>query len=221
VQLFSTLAGKLRRARIRLLMRSALSGGILYRLLSRSATGRFSDERAPGWDHMVGEHAHKWFDPLDAALDTRPDSWTPLGVLDLGGGTGRGGYHLAERYPTADVSVVDISPGMLAFGAQRGERESLPPVSFIAGDSTAIPIRSSSMQLAFVLNAPVNPREMARVLEPGGIVVLAFTYGQHTPMYLDERTARAALTQAGFADIRSGAAGEGSWVLGVLKGSES
>jgi ubiquinone/menaquinone biosynthesis C-methylase UbiE len=214
--MLTTISGKVRRFRTRLLMRSALSAGILYRILSRNMGNRFGN-RAEGWDQMVGEHAHKWFDPLDAALDHVRGTWSPARVLDIGGGTGRAGFHLAQRYPDAAVTVVDIAPRMLAFGTSRQQREQLPAISFVAGDSTAIPIADSSVDLAFILNAPFNPPEMARVLRPGGVAILAFTYAHHTPMYLDERTSRNALERAGFEHIQSGLAGEGSWVMGTLE----
>ncbi len=213
--MLATISQRIRRYRTRLLMRSALSGGPLYRLLSRNAGDRF-DNRAEGWDQMVGEHEYKWFDPLDAALDHIAPSLQPELVLDVGGGTGRAAYHIARRYPGAHVAVIDLAPRMLEFGKQRGRRENLPGISFVAGDSTGLPVTSSSADLAFILNAPVNPPEMARVLKPGGLVVLAFTYGHHTPMYLDEETARQALGRSGFVSIEAGTRGEGSWVAGVL-----
>lgn len=218
--MLSTITAKVRRFRTRLLMRSALSAGILYRVLSRSIGNRF-DDRAEEWDQMVGEHAHKWFDPLDAALDRIPEDWSPERVLDIGGGTGRAGYHIAQRYPVSEVTVIDIAPRMLAFGKNRHKSENLPIISFVAGDSTAIPIRSALVDLAFILNAPFNPSEMARVLRHGGVAILAFTYGHYTPMYLDERTSRSALKRAGFRNFQSGVAGEGSWVMGILDKSQS
>lgn len=218
--MLATIAQRIRRYRTRLLMRSALSGGPLYRLLTRKTADRFNG-RAEGWDQMVGEHEYKWFDPLDAALDKMASSLEPKLILDVGGGTGRAGYHIAGRYPYAHVAVIDIASRMLAFGKERGRQEPLPALSFIVGDSTRIPIAGDRADLAFVLNAPVNPPEMARVLKPGGVVVLAFTYSHHTPMYLDEPIARRALARAGFTSISSGTKGEGSWVAGVLGEGQS
>lgn len=200
-------------------MRSALSGGPLYRVLSRNTGTRF-DDRAEGWDAMVAEHQHKWFDPLDAALDQLPAGWTPEHVLDTGGGTGRGGFHVAERFPEAQITVIDIAPRMLAFGKGRRQRESLPLVDFVAGDSIMLPIQTGPVDLVFILNAPFKPAEMARVLRPGGVAILAFTYSSNTPMYLDEQRSRRSLHQAGFGRISAGTSGEGSWVSGILGGSE-
>lgn len=217
--MFTTISGKLRRWRTRLLMRSALSGGPLYRVLSRN-TGKRFDDRAEGWDAMVAEHQHKWFNPLDAALDQLPADWAPERVLDIGGGTGRGGYHVAERFPDAQIAVVDIAPRMLAFGKGRQQRESLPRVDFVAGDSIMLPVQTESIDLVFILNAPFKPAEMARVLRPGGAAILAFTYSHHTPMYLDEQRGRSSLLRSGFGSIRTGTSGEGSWVSGILGSSE-
>lgn len=198
-------------------MRSALHNGWFFRWMKTSVGRRFN-ERAAEWDRMVGEHEFKWFDPLDAALDRLSPEETPGRIVDIGGGTGRAGYHLAWRYPDARVTVIDLALNMIAYGRGRQASESLPAVSFVAGDSAAIPLQDSSVDLAYILNAPIFPEEMARVLRPGGDVVLAFTYGHHTPMYLDDATATRALRDAGFEGIETGQAGEGSWVLGHLPG---
>lgn len=206
-----------RRFRTRLMMRSALGNGWLFRWMKGNVRRRFND-RAAEWDRMVEEHEYKWFDPLDAALDRLPAGWAPAQIADIGGGTGRAGYHLARRYPRAQVTVADLAPNMLAFGKNRKSTQSLPDVSFVAGDSAAIPLQSATADLACILNAPLVPTEMARILRPGGVVVLAFTYGHHTPMYLDEATARDALGRAGFQELEAGQAAEGSWILGRLPG---
>lgn len=206
-----------RRFRTRLMMRSALQDGWLFRWMKGSVRRRF-DDRAADWDRMVGEHEYKWFDPLDAALEQLPPDWAPAHIADIGGGTGRAAYHLARRFPEAHATVIDLAPNMLAFGRNRAATEPLPDVSFVAGDSAAIPLLADSTDLAYILNAPLIPSEMARILRPGGVVVLAFTYGHHTPMYLEEATAREALQRAGFQQIESGERGEGSWVMGRASG---
>jgi ubiquinone/menaquinone biosynthesis C-methylase UbiE len=206
---------KLRRVRTRLVMRSALGNGLFFRLSRRNIGARF-DQRAEDWDRMVADHEHKWFAPLDAALDTLPPDWRPERIVDIGGGTGRAGYHLAKRYHQATVVVVDLAPRMLATGRRRRDAESLPDVAFVAGDSASLPLRDHIADLAYVLNAPPTMSEIRRVLRPGGVVVFAFTYGHHTPMYLDDATARRALSRAGFVDIRRGDGGEGTYVIARL-----
>jgi ubiquinone/menaquinone biosynthesis C-methylase UbiE len=213
--MISRLRGKLHRIRTRLVMRSALSNGMLFRWMRRDIGDRFN-QRAADWDRMVADHEHKWFAPLDAALDRLPLAWKPEHIVDIGGGTGRAGYHLAGRYPEAMVVVVDIAPRMLATGKKRRQSERLPVVDFVTGDSVALPLKDGSADLACVLNAPPNIAEIHRVLRPGGVVVLAFTYGHHTPMYLDEATCRRALARGGFPEIQSGQGGEGTYVLGRM-----
>jgi SAM-dependent methyltransferase len=109
------LRGKLRRLRTRLAMQAALRNRFLWRLFSRGFRQAWS-QRADGWDHMVAANAHTWFLPLDAALSTLPERWSPTQAVDVGGGTGRAGFHVAARYPEARVVVIDLAPGMVAFG---------------------------------------------------------------------------------------------------------
>jgi hypothetical protein len=79
-------------------------------------------------------------------------------------------------------------------------------------------LRSGAFDLAYVMNAPSNVDELRRVLRPGGVAVLAFTYGHHTPMYLDSAAAERFLRRAGFREIRSGRGGKGTYTLGRLPG---
>jgi ubiquinone/menaquinone biosynthesis C-methylase UbiE len=211
------LRGKLRRLRTRLAMQAALRNRFLWRLFSRGFRRAWS-QRADGWDHMVVANAHTWFLPLDAALSTLPERWSPTQAVDVGGGTGRAGFHVAARYPEARVVVIDLAPGMVAFGRARQQAERLPPVHFLAGDSTALPLRSEAFDLAYVMNAPSNVDELRRVLRPGGVAVLAFTYGHRTPLYLDSGAAERFLRRAGFREIQSGRGGEGTYTLGRLPG---
>jgi SAM-dependent methyltransferase len=207
-----------RRWRTRLAMRAALRSRPLWRWISRDYGQRWG-QRAPGWDTMVAAHEHKWFLPLDAALAPLPSGFAPRRVVDIGGGTGRTGFHVAARYPDATVMVVDLAPGMVKYGQARMERERLPAVGFVVGDSTALPLLAGVADLVYVMNAPANVDEMRRVLRPGGVAALAFTYGHHTPMYLPGAVVERALRGAGFVGIMSGVGGEGTYTIGRLPGA--
>jgi SAM-dependent methyltransferase len=95
-------------------------------------------------------------------------------LLDVGCGTGQLGAHLAG--PGYEVSGVDLSPGMLASAVRRGL------AGAFAAFSTALPFAEGSFDLALTvatlhhLETPVRVaftiREMARVVRPGGFVLL-------------------------------------------------
>jgi demethylmenaquinone methyltransferase/2-methoxy-6-polyprenyl-1,4-benzoquinol methylase len=104
-------------------------------------------------------------------------------VLDLAGGTGTSAEPLAAA--GAKVTVCDISTGMLQVGRSR-----FPNIDFVQGDALELPFESASFQVAtvsFGLRNTRDPavalRELARVVEPGGrLVILEFSHPRHVAL---------------------------------------
>lgn len=94
-------------------------------------------------------------------------------VVDVGCATGDWTRRLAERYPKACVTGVDIAPGMLLEAQKRGGR-----VNWREGSAEALPAGEQSVELIFSNLALQWCRDMdavmaefARVLAPGGRAV--------------------------------------------------
>lgn len=111
-------------------------------------------------------------DADDLARTLEP--YVPAGgrLLDVGGGTGALAARLAERLRAA-VTVLDASPHMLRHA------EGLPGVTPVGGDAEAMPFADDAFDAVLVSDAfhhfgapPVAAREMARVVRPGGGVVV-------------------------------------------------
>ncbi len=100
----------------------------------------------------------------------------PLGaVLDLGGGTG---HHLAgvlERLPDAVGVVLDSS----RYAARRAAGASPRALAVVADTWVRLPVRDSAVDRAMVVFAPRNGPETARVLRPGGRLVVATPAADH------------------------------------------
>jgi len=99
-----------------------------------------------------------------------------LRILDVGCGDGALATALAGR--GADVTGVDADPHMLAAARARAEAMGLA-VAFVEGDIHALPFPDASIDavvavtiLCFVPDAHHAVREMARVLKPGGRMVI-------------------------------------------------
>jgi demethylmenaquinone methyltransferase/2-methoxy-6-polyprenyl-1,4-benzoquinol methylase len=105
-------------------------------------------------------------------------------VLDLAAGTGVSTAELARSGVLA--VACDFSLGMLRAGRARRHRQHLP---FVAGDATHLPFADASFDatvisfgLRNVADAPTALREMARVVRPGGrLVVCEFSRPTWTP----------------------------------------
>jgi len=153
------------------------------------------DGLAPTWETRIGPH-HLW--ALDLAL---ADVLAPRRLLDLGTGTGVVAMALAERYPEAEVVGIDLSPGMI-----EEARRKLPPglagrVSFEVGDAAALGCQDGDFELVVLSNMIPFFDELARVVAPGGTLVLSFSKGAETPIYVAPEVLRRELGSRGFAEF--------------------
>ncbi|MGY1712379.1 putative RNA methyltransferase [Geodermatophilus sp. SYSU D00758] len=105
------------------------------------------------------------------AGDGRP----PEALLDLGGGTG---HHLAGvlgRAPGAEGLVLDSS----RYAARRAAGAHPRAMAVVADSWARLPVRDAAVDRVLVVFAPRNGPETARVLRPGGRLVVATPAPEH------------------------------------------
>jgi ubiquinone/menaquinone biosynthesis C-methylase UbiE len=166
----------------------------LWRVLRTPLRAMF-DGLAPTWETRIGPH-HLW--ALEQALADLP---APRLVLDLGTGTGVVAHALAERYPGAEIIGIDLSRGMI-----EEARRKLPPalaqrVRFEVGDASALACDDATFDLVTLMNMIPFFDELARVTAPGGTVVVSFSKGEETPIYVAPEKLRRELGSRGFAEF--------------------
>lgn len=117
-------------------------------------------------------------DAFTSQVRTTPDGR----VLDAGCGTGRLSRHLADN--GCDVDGLDLSPGMLAIA--RRER---PGLASVVGSVTELPFRDDAFDGVLLWYSlihlppdalPLALAETARVLRPGGAVLIGAQSGEGT-----------------------------------------
>jgi SAM-dependent methyltransferase len=161
------------------------------------------DLLAPLWDSMRSPDA---FAPLEAALDAVDG---PVGAaLDVGTGTGAAALELAERFPNARVVGVDIAPEMVERARQKVRDRA--NVTFEVWDASALPYEAASFDLVTAANMIPFFEELARVVRPGGTLVVSFSIGPETPIYVPPERLRAELGRRGFSDFAEIHAGRGT-----------
>jgi ubiquinone/menaquinone biosynthesis C-methylase UbiE len=167
---------------------------VLWRLLR----GRMRDmfERiAPTWETRIGPHH---LGALRLALDGIAP---PARVLDVGTGTGVAALALADWFPSAEVTGVDLSRAMLAEAERKGGR-----VRYEVADAAHLPFGDGSFDLVVLMNAVPFFDELARVTAPGGTVAFSFSRGAETPIYVGDERLWAELGRRGFTDFAAFAA---------------
>jgi SAM-dependent methyltransferase len=182
-------------------------------LMRRPLRG-FFDRAAGGWDERVRPDAPEHLAALAAAV-ARLEA-PPARALDLGTGTGAGALWLAREFPQARVTGVDISEAMIERARAKLSAELSGRVDFLVGDAERLPFPDGSFDLVAQISVPVFFDEVARVLAPGGYVVVVSSLGLKTPFHTPARTLRDGFRRRGVDVVADGAAGAGTFFLGRL-----
>jgi ubiquinone/menaquinone biosynthesis C-methylase UbiE len=178
----------------------------LWPLFRRPLRAQF-DALAPEWHGITGPEA---LAPLAAALDRLEP---PARVLDLGTGTGKAAQLVAERFPSAEIAGVDLSPAMVEEARRLLPAGLAGRVRFEVGDASALPFPDGAFDLVVLLNMIPFFGELARVTAPGGTVVVAHVSGPATPIWTPPEALRSHLAPLGFERFEELGTGSGTAFL--------
>jgi ubiquinone/menaquinone biosynthesis C-methylase UbiE len=173
----------------------------LWRLFRGRMTRNF-DQLAPEWDST--RVSRERLAPMIAALDA---TGAPTRALDVGTGTGAVARLIGERWPDAEVTGVDVSPGMIAEARRLGKER------YDVGDASALPYDDASFDLVTLNNMIPFFGELARVTAPGGYVAISYSMGPKTPIWVPLERVRDELQRRGFLHIANFEAGGGLALL--------
>jgi ubiquinone/menaquinone biosynthesis C-methylase UbiE len=153
------------------------------------------DGLAPTWETRIGPHH---LSALDLALEDVPP---PGRVLDLGTGTGVVALALAERYLEAEVVGIDLSSAMVEEARRKLPPELAGRVRFEVGDASALSCPDGDFELVVLSNMIPFYDELARVVASRGTLVLSFSRGSETPIYVAPERLRRELGRRGFTEF--------------------
>ena len=189
--------------RVRIIGRT-LSGLVTYAPwlwgVMRGPVEGFWNRMAGGWD------ANETPNRTHALAEAAGQMGDPRRILEIGTGTGSGAAILKARFPQAEVTGVDLSPEMVRIAQTK-----VDGVSFEPADASRLPFADGSFDLVAQNNVPVYFGEIARVLAPGGRVLITSTFGPATPYYTPHKVLARRFGRLGFADLRSEQAAPGDW----------
>jgi len=144
---------------------------------------------------------------LDALLSGLAGCGEPRRVLDVGMGAGHSSAALAERWPGAEVTGVDLSGAMVRAARSLHQARNL---SFRRSSTARLPFPDSFFDMATVLNAVPDLDELRRVLQPGGDAVVASSFHDR-PSPEDGGVISARWLQAGFDHVEGSEVPHGHW----------
>ena len=174
----------------------------LWRLFRGRLTRNF-DRLAPEWE--ATRVSRERLAPMVAALESLPD--VPARALDVGTGTGAVARLLSELWPAAEVIGVDASPGMIVEACRLGRER------YEVADASSLPFDDASFDLVTLNNMIPFFDELERVTKAGGLVAIAFSMGDRTPIWVPLTKVQAGLERRGVAHVADFAAGAGLALL--------
>ena len=95
---------------------------------------------------------------------------------------------------------IDLSPAMIEEAARRLPSELAGRVRFEVGDAAALDSSAGAFELVVLSNMIPFFDELARVTTRGGTLVLSFSRGAETPIYVAPDRLRRELGSRGFAE---------------------
>lgn len=154
--------------------------------------------------------------PLAAAvLRVEPP---PERVLEVECGDGDATLFLAREFPSARVRGVDRSEDRIRTATARIGLDPEGRVAFKARSSRALPYPDDFFDLVAAVDGRPPLAESARVLKPGGHLILARSGDRAASEGLGARLLGWRLRRRGIEPVEAGAAGDGSFSVGRRRG---
>jgi SAM-dependent methyltransferase len=178
--------------------------------LLRPRIQRFFDRVAPVWDTRFASGPDRMA-PLEAALEHVDGA--PARALDIGTGTGAGALELARLYPAAEIVGIDLSERMVALATEKIPAGLEGRLRFEVADAAALAYPDGAFDLVVQVSVPAFFDETARVLAPGGHVVLISSLGAATPFHTPPDRLHSGFERRGLEETGRGEAGQGSYFV--------
>jgi SAM-dependent methyltransferase len=166
------------------------------------------DALAPVWNEMRGGDTFAAYEEALAALPAPASR-----ALDVGTGTGLGAFAIARRFPDAQVVGADLSERMIDEARRLTPPDVASRVRFDVADASRLPYDDRSFDLVALANMIPFFDELDRVIQPDGHVLVFFSGGSATPIYVPPERLRSELGRRGFTDFADFAAGAGTAML--------
>ncbi len=143
----------------------------------------------------------------------------PERVLEVQCGDGDGALFLAREFPRARVRGVDSSESAIRRATARVGLDPEGRIAFKVGSPRVLPFPDDHFDLVAAVDAAPAVAETARVLRPGGFLVIARSEQVRSASGLAARLGRWRFSRHGIELVASENAGDGSFSVARLRGA--
>jgi ubiquinone/menaquinone biosynthesis C-methylase UbiE len=143
---------------------------------------------------------------------------SPERVLQIECGDGEGALFLAREFQRARVRGVDRSEEAVRRASARIGLDPEGRIAFKVGSPRSLPFPDDLFDLVAVVDAKPPAAEIARVLRPGGHLIVAYSRRSRAPGGLAARLSAWRLSRHQIEPVESAAAGDGTFSVGRLRG---
>jgi ubiquinone/menaquinone biosynthesis C-methylase UbiE len=140
----------------------------------------------------------------------------PESALVVECGEGDAALFLAREFPRARIRGVDTDEAAIREARARVGLDPEGRIAFKVGSPRDLPFPDDHFDLVAVLDGRLGAAETARVLRPGGFLVIAYTSRLHAPSKLGARLGRRRFSRRGFVPVEAADAGDGSFSVARL-----
>lgn len=144
----------------------------------------------------------------------------PERVLAIAADEGEAAFFLAREFPAARVRGVDRSERRVRAAAARAGLDPEGRIAFKQGKPGSLPFPDGFFDLVAQLDGRPAPAELARVLRPGGYLILTRPRRRGSPRLPGPAATGARLARHGIELLGEKPAGNGSFSFGRLRGGD-
>lgn len=98
-------------------------------------------------------------------------------ILDLCTGTGFAAFKIAKLFPVAMIDAVDQSKEMIEIAREKAKVDGIQNIHFKKGNAIILEYTDNEFDFIATSNAPIYLSEAVRVLRPGGLILVAYSFG--------------------------------------------
>jgi ubiquinone/menaquinone biosynthesis C-methylase UbiE len=138
-------------------------------------------------------------------------------VLVIGCGNGDAVLFFSREFPRARVRGVDPSEKLIREATARVGLDPEGRVAFEVGKAAALPYPDDLFDLVAQMDSRPSVAEIARVLRPGGHLILARSRRPRGPLTETPARLRRRLARKGIEQVQAAQAGEGDIFVGRLR----